>query len=140
MLLEEANKIIDQEGYYEAFEHAGLQCRIIRPEGLREQAEGQKVVCIHWCGYVAVKSNNQYYKKDGDDLDIHGGITYTSHKLVLQPESGEENWWLGFDCAHAGDISMVFHDRNHFTDDTYKDKAYVIRETKRLAEQLAKAQ
>jgi hypothetical protein len=57
------------------------------------------------------------------------------------PQSGQPDrvWWLGFDCAHLGDISPAYDGlrRSGYGDDTYKDIGYVTNEVTRLASQLA---
>lgn len=35
-------------------------------------------------------------------FDVHGGITF-SDNIEGYPVEHENLWWLGFDCAHAGD-------------------------------------
>lgn len=47
-------------------------------------------------------------------------------------------WWLGFDCAHCGDVSPGT-ERSGGPDPTgtYKDIGYVRMEVERLARQLA---
>jgi hypothetical protein len=78
-----------------------------------------------WCGYVAVDSSHILYKSrynelDFPYLDVHGGVTYsgfghpapggtiTPQSLCPYPELNvhtyDEHWWIGFDCAHAGDL------------------------------------
>ena len=98
--------------------HSGLRCKVVF------------VFQSHRCGYVAVPKDNPAYNKNYDDVsvDVHGGLTYGSLE--------ENEFWLGFDCAHAGDRtlgSMLHTEWNeHFwtTDE-------VVEETNRLAEQLA---
>lgn len=58
---------------------------------------------LHLCGYVSVpKSHPAYGGSAENDLDVHGGITYSSDHLPNHPPDG--SWWYGFDCAHAGDL------------------------------------
>ena len=119
----------------------------------------------HWCGYVAVPPGHpchghgymSEYEKgaDGwddydrpihnpvDSLSVHGGITYAEKcagDVCHVPEPGEPDdvFWLGFDCAHAWDLSPRDweHGRN-WPDHHYRDAAYVRAECESLAEQLA---
>lgn len=110
------------------WEHAGMRCLILRHPTMR-----------HLCGYVRVPSDDILYGKEYDALnewvDVHGGLTFSGH---LDSEGDE--WWVGFDCAHAGDLVPSISDlpvRFRAFGDTYKDIAYVQAETNRLAEQLA---
>lgn len=59
----------------------------------------------HRCGYVGISANNKFYeKKDKEDiLSSHGGITFAGRLELDDERVSESLWWLGFDCAHAGD-------------------------------------
>jgi hypothetical protein len=55
------------------------------------------------CGYVLIPKWHKLYEQDYNDINgiyCHGGLTYSSHVLVNTEYPG---WWIGFDCAHAGD-------------------------------------
>lgn len=53
------------------------------------------------CGYVRVPAGHPWHGKDYDAVepypDVHGGLTFA------RPDTSDLSWWLGFDCAHAGD-------------------------------------
>lgn len=94
------------------------------------------------CGYVGVPKGHPWFEKDygavKPDPDVHGGLTYANHcqgMICLEVEEGEDQniWWLGFDCAHAGDLSPAFQKIG--THDEYRDVAYVRHETENLAKQ-----
>lgn len=125
MTLEET---IRKEGDYKAFEYKGYKCRIIRPH---------KREIIHLCGYVGLPSGHKYFGEDYDNIgvEVHGGLTYSSQRLHMQPE--DDLWWIGFDCGHYGDISFLKDDL-HFPGDTYKDMNFVESEIKQLVDQLIK--
>lgn len=58
------------------------------------------------CGYVLVprwhKLYGQLYSNvDCSNIKCHGGLTYSSHSLLGQESP---SWWIGFDCAHTGDV------------------------------------
>ena len=116
------------------------------------------------CGYVGVPAGHPVHGKGYDDVDVgvHGGLTFADrchegaeeHSICHKPAPGESDdvWWLGFDCAHAGDLSpqhaatmreirVMPEFRRlpspYMRDDTYKDIAYVEGEVQRLAAQLA---
>jgi hypothetical protein len=99
----------------------------------------------HWCGYVAVPPGHPLHGVGYDaaearaDLRVHGGLTYADKcqgTICHVPVPGESDdvWWLGFDCAHAGDHVP---NRPPFDGDVYRDVAYVRRETEMLALQIA---
>jgi len=128
----------------------------------------------HWCGYVGVAEGHPAFEQDYDNvrvgpcpdndhwdhepscyLDIHGGLTFASkcqedaeegHGVCHIPDPGRpaDVWWLGFDCAHGGDLSPAMRARERdrgwpdlTLNDTYRDRAYVEAEVANLARQLA---
>lgn len=46
------------------------------------------------------KGYNEIYEM-GIDIDVHGGLTYSSSKLL----SSENSWFIGWDCSHCYDYS-----------------------------------
>lgn len=106
------------------FEAEGLLCVAHREEKLG-----------HWCGYVGVEKSK--VPQDTAELLVHGGITWESKKLpsTIDYTSGDSLYWLGFDCAHAGDLKP--RDTATYTRwNKYRGVGYVIRECVRLARQL----
>lgn len=103
-----------------------------------------------WCGYVGVPRESPLYGKPYHDVnfDVHGGLTYADKcdgEICHAPEPGmpDDVWWLGFDCAHSGDLvpgMEAFRRKASFPSpdwETYKDLAYVSSQIRSLAEQLA---
>lgn len=125
-----------------SWEYKGLPCL------MRRNTE----VTGSWCGYVAVPSNHPAFEKRYDDVDVcvHGGLTYASHcqgDICHEPKPGESDnvWWLGFDCAHSGDLSPRMEAQlNLFIPNRegwgsfqkYRDMDYVMKEVESLANQL----
>lgn len=102
-----------------------------------------------WCGYVGIsKDHPDYGKYDEVNVSVHGGITYANEcagKICHIPREGEtaDIWWLGFDCAHAGDtfpgiqtIARAFLEGIDMG--TYKTAEWVKSEVERLADQLTR--
>lgn len=99
----------------------------------------------HWCGYVGVEPGHPWHGSQDDSIaDVHGGITYSKECAgsvchVPQPGEPEHVWWLGFDCAHSGDLSpcsLVHFGAHHGVDrETYRDERYVRAQTEALAKQ-----
>ncbi len=151
---------LDEPNFLE-FEYLGLPC-ILHRGG-----------CATWCGYVGVPKGHPAYGRDYDDVgaEVHGGLTYAdsgehlteAHEVRTAFENGLNGtekkiprlWWLGFDCAHGGDLllTIVILERDdpkfraigkklglppHADREHYWTVAEVMEETKRLAEQLAK--
>lgn len=78
---------------------------------------------MRWfCGYVRLPEDHKLYGKQYDEIDglvtVHGGVTFEE---VLDGMGG---FYVGFDCAHAGDSPKV------------QDEAYTLGECKRLVDQL----
>lgn len=101
----------------------GLECYALRHPELQ-----------HWCGYVALPEGHRFHGKDYDNIkaEVHGGLTYAGDHAPRQQKDGR--WWVGFDCAHAGDWvpTMKAHDG-----DTYKDIDFVVHECEAFASQMA---
>ena len=111
------------------------------------------------CGYVGVSEGHPLFQMDdsafyerGIDLDVHGGVNYTSlcqesrpggrpaeHAICHIPAPGEPDavWWLGFDCAHSGDHVPCYPFPPGTMPEVYRNVAYVQAECARLAAQLA---
>lgn len=109
------------------------------------------------CGYVGVPAGHRFHGVGYDDVRIgdsevydehsyppaHCGLTFSDkcHEGVPEAEGichvpglGEPDdpWWLGFDCAHGGDVipHMLTLDEKYggggyWREGTYKDVAYV---------------
>jgi hypothetical protein len=134
------------------FEHKGFDCIIRRGPG------GQ------WCGYVGLPAGHPWRDlgRDGWDVDVHGGLTYQEpcdgdpeRGVCHVPKPGEPDdiFWIGFDCAHAGDYCPGMEAtmnklvpgrgdrRTSFLGKpielAYKNIAYVRQQTEALAEQAA---
>jgi hypothetical protein len=130
------------------------------PDKIQWQDEATSLPCLivrgphgSLCGYVGVAESHPLYRKEGDDLDVHGGITFGSlcaegadeaKGICHKPGAGEPDhvWWFGFDTAHAGDFCPKF-DTNLGAPTgwgenvAYRDIAYVEGECRSLAKQLA---
>ena len=108
------------------------------------------------CGYVGVTEGHPCFMQSHDDywqLDVHGGLTFSgacspkggeSHGICHQPDEGEPHnvWWLGFDCAHGGDLRPEYEifltlSRLSYGDNAvYRDVPYVKGQIAELARQL----
>ena len=87
-----------------------------------------------YCGYVKIPKNNNLYglgywsripylgwenETIGSHFDVHGGITFAGRISDLN-----NDWFLGFDCAHAGDNPII------------QDADYAEIECKKLIDQI----
>lgn len=116
------------------FAHAGLACLLVRNH------------MGAWCGYVGVPEEHPDFKKEYDNVDVkvHGGLTYANlcqGGICHVPDPGmpETVWWLGFDCGHCDDLMPGFDlpSLRHRIG-AYRTQAYVEREVRNLAVQLAR--
>lgn len=108
----------------------GIECYILRHSQL-----------LHLCGYIAVEPGHPWFGIDGETIEphpcVHGGLTYSrDHKPENLPDG---KWWLGFDCAHLGDLVPGAMVRTPEKSDRYRDMKYVTQQCARLAEQAAAA-
>ena len=114
------------------FESHGLACHITRVSGLG-----------HLCGYVGVPAGHPLYGiSDGSiGVEVHGGVTFAEDECDGRSEG---LWWIGFDCAHSGDVvpgsplTRRATGLGEYRADTYRTLAWVRAETEQLAEQLAR--
>lgn len=122
--------IIYRESNFEEYVHksSGYICRILRP-----------YTDSHLCGYVAVRKGHPMFGKNYDDIPVrvHWGLTYSSH----MNEDDKNTWWLGFDCAHAGDLyppNVIRYNQIYRGEDCelYRTKEFVRKECNSLARQL----
>lgn len=104
-----------------------------------------------WCGYVEVPEGHPWHGRHLDYLghvNVHGGITFAGD--IVEPMiEGSSGWWIGFDCAHAGDympsldstLKSAFPDRGRsaLIGWEYRTLEYVRAECARLAEQVREA-
>ena len=95
----------------------------------------------HLCGYVGVPKSHPWYGLGYDDIDaeIHGGLTFSQHETDREEpyphDTGQDIWWVGFDCAHAGD--MIPRYVSEFPGETCRDENYVRQEIESLVHQAA---
>jgi hypothetical protein len=111
--------------------YQGLLCIIQRHSSLK-----------HLCGYVRVPNKNHpWANATYDDIgaEVHGGLTFGGPLTHLRGIPSE--YWVGFDCAHAGDLSPGMFDilPNYRPDGCYRDIDYVKAQCEHLAQQLFEA-
>jgi hypothetical protein len=120
------------------------------------------------CGYVRVPQGHPWHGQGYDDVrtaggdwpDVHGGLTFAEADTDCGKGGEDSAWWLGFDCAHAGDAPdpelpgsevMMRHGLapatlDQFTEmydhgyrDVVRSTEYVAAECRKLADQAAAA-
>lgn len=59
------------------------------------------------CGYVRVPAGHPWHGKDLDelgDVECHRGATFAEPDRPCDKGGDDDAYWIGFDCAHAGDL------------------------------------
>lgn len=125
---------------------AGLRAVVI----MAQKGSGETLTDRHRCGYVGVGSDHPAFKADYnsyvlDDVRVHGGLTYSDGHDAYPVETTTPTWWLGFDCAHLGDVSYsgvpeIDDNPNYGCDGVpavFRSLEYCVRECEYLARQLS---
>jgi hypothetical protein len=128
------SKLIDKEGDFLEWTYTtdngyDYCCNIRRSTGIG-----------NLCGYVLLTPDSKLYGIDYNDIydivsiEIHGGLTYSG-------KDKEDNWVIGFDCAHLGDLIPYYllNDMNYgiISKEVYRDMEYVKSECESLCEQIS---
>lgn len=97
----------------------------------------------HRCGYVELTKDSIFYgitderevhptiHKSINDLDVHGGVTFFGTSYWIDSDTEDSNFFVGFDCAHAGDAT-----RYSPAEGILRSLDYCTEECERLAKQL----
>lgn len=112
------------------FEYRGVDCLILRHD------QGK-----HLCGYFAIPKFHELYQVEYTRIGIrvHCGLTYgrSGSEYVGHPDDGR--WWLGFDCAHAEDLSPGFAEMApsvYSSSCIYRNVEYVKKQIMRAVDQV----
>ncbi len=76
-------------------EYLGYEACIVRIFKIETFTKEEVYFGGHLCGYVKIPESHPYYGDKDVNLEVHGGLTFNSM---------EEEHWVGFDCAHSGDM------------------------------------
>lgn len=89
------------------------------------------------CGYVGLPRDHPDFEKHYDDIydiEVHGGLTFAGY----WEEFHDSLWYVGFDAGHYMDMDYDAALGYTSMGRSNKSMEYVIEETERLAEQMAK--
>ncbi|EOI00711.1 hypothetical protein UAY_01814 [Enterococcus moraviensis ATCC BAA-383] len=121
-------EIVEKEGNEKDFQYCGYQCHIRRvgvpySGHLCGYIEIPRVHILHGLSYDEIESFYNY------ELPAHYGLTFSGEVEGIQ--------WIGFDCAHSGDLCPMYAEgfekfRNET--DTYKDMDYVEKNIKEVVD------
>ncbi len=81
----------------------------------------------HHCGYVEVPPSLKHIDFEMEDIEVHGGITYTG-----APDWADNKDIIGYDCAHSGDATLDYS----FEGDVWRDEEYCTEQCESLAKQI----
>ena len=99
------------------------------------------------CGYVRIPPGHPWHGQgyddvraaDGEWIEVHGGLTFAKPDTDCGKDGEDNAWWLGFDCAHAGDAPDPdlpgYRHEMAFPGDTVKTTDYVMAECRNLIAQ-----
>jgi len=124
-----------------SFNHNGLEIQIIR---VFVEYGPKHVFGGHLCGYVRLPK--EIKEIDTDQIDVHGGITYSKTR-------DDGFFWIGFDCGHSFDIVPATQHLQYTDPDliklrqkyqanspiferTYRNIEFCINECKSMADQV----
>jgi hypothetical protein len=135
-----------------------LSLKIKRPADVLSEGQhlGFQWVVIHngmgyRCGYLRIPTGHPWHGTGTDcsddtcSADVHGGITFAEADVPCDAPGVDDAWWLGFDCAHAGDqpdfdLPGTHDSYEHlFRYGVVRTQEYVEAECRKLAEQAALA-
>ena len=94
----------------------------------------------HLNGYVLL--NPEDHIEDILDIDCHGGITFEGNLAEIMPVQAGN--WIGFDCAHYGDLTP-FHEERLLAagfdfgvsyDEVWRDQKFIEDNCKQIIDQL----
>lgn len=137
MTIEKMLEIIKSEGDSKTFKYKGYTCHILRHPAYKTEKMPGFLSLFHLCGYVELPSSHKHYKKSYDDIDVdvHGGLTFANDHLPGKQPT--DKWVIGFDCAHAGDLSMIIPSFSKLRlGERYRTMEWVKKELKSLVDQL----
>ena len=88
------------------WEHNGRKCAVTMHPKM-----------LHYCGYVLCEWDSPlngmtYINPLVESAPVHGGVTFAGKGEFC----GEDGWWIGFDCAHVGDIPNIAEGIERFGD------------------------
>jgi|SRR5208282_2898929 len=91
-----------------------------------------------WAGYVGLPPGHPATLRDVDTLHAHGGVNFGPKESSRPKLRGSGLLWVGFDCAHAGDLVPAFFGRSRLVIGEYRNVTYVREQVEDLAYQLSR--
>lgn len=126
----------------------------VKKEGNKKVFQYKDYNCIirrimdagHLCGYVEIPEGHKFFERsyyDIENLEVHGGLTFSDWGFGEDKDFSSEKWYLGFDLHHAYDLAPFMYLHNPellsfmtFESETYKDMDYATEQCKMLVNQI----
>lgn len=109
-------------------------CSDIPKEAAELATMGQKSPILALTASVNAGADDMVRCSPDIVFDCHGGLTFSGSR------EGDDDWWFGFDCAHAGDGAIQampgFEVPGFLNDGPVRSSAYVEEQCESLAEQI----
>lgn len=93
-----------------------LSIKVNRPNDVLAEGEhlGFEWAVVHngngyRCGYVRLPAGHPWHGAGYCDsivegVGVHGGLSFAKADKPCHKPGPDDAWWLGFDCAHTGDL------------------------------------
>lgn len=129
MTVQKLKDLIEEEGIEKSFLYKDFECLAMR---VRPETAG------YLCGYIKIPATHFFYGKSYTDIDetydyeipSHGGLTFSGEL------NGRDGYWIGFDCAHSGDLIPRLSDDDLelfiMYGDVYRDLNYVMETLRKM--------
>ena len=87
----------------EKFVMFGMQGLIVECNDLRP---GNQATWFN--GYLGVSRDHPWWRKGINEIEaeVHGGVTYTSHRNPVHGSEKNDVWWVGFTTSHESDLAQ----------------------------------
>lgn len=113
----DVQELIKSEGNEMSYQYRGYDCLIKR---VNHEYMG------HLAGYIRIPSDHYLHGMSHEEIEekfdyeipAHGGLTYSG-------SINQKGHWIGFDCAHYGDLLPNSPSMFEIPGCTYKDMNYV---------------
>ncbi len=106
-----------------------------------------------WKGFIGLKSNHRFFNKSLEKilrdplvvdafLGVYGGISTAGGLPARYKDISKGIWWLGIETSHGGDLMPLLKNDpdmdKMLSGQTYKDFAFIRRETNKLASYMSR--
>lgn len=126
MIYPELKEVVEKEGNEKDFEYKGYKCHI-RRVGVPYMG--------HLCGYIEIPKGHELHGMTYDEIEDHYNYELPSHGGLTFSGEVDNSYWIGFDCAHYGDLCPMFldgYDKFKSGCDVYRNMEFVENNIKKI--------